>query len=447
MKRMLALVFSVLLVVSAVSCKEPTDNTSSLPVSQSPSSNIPSSNPSSSESSSSDDSALTDSSVVGPSSTPSTSRPENTVLPEEEENPSIHKDHYCYSKLLDHQKKYYEVMHDAVHNMQVSWILLGQAKENYKSDVAIVRNALASDHPDIFWLPSYYATALSTDEQGNSIVFVYFSVSADASPSYLVTNQEKEEMTEKLEKAVKEITDKVTATTPYEIELQLHNLLIERTQYSDDATDPMIYSAYGALVNKKALCEGYTRAMQLLLSRLGIESMVVTGVANNEGHMWNVVKIGQNWYHLDVTWNDMESTVPSYEYINLTDSQIMTDHSLNKNYDEFQSGELESGSVSFNIFRPACNSTEYNYYNYSGFVYTPDNNQALVDYIVGSSQNIVEVKFATKEFRDLFYNNTETYLNGINQTLASKYSDCGYYIGRITVGNTVLRLHKKETVY
>ena len=60
---------------------------------------------------------------------------------------------------------------------------------------------------------------------------------------------------------VKDGSSPVTASGHYEIELQLHDLLCGEAEYNDDADDPAIYTAYGALVNKKALCEGYSRAM------------------------------------------------------------------------------------------------------------------------------------------------------------------------------------------
>ncbi|MBQ8568409.1 MAG: hypothetical protein IJ446_04245 [Oscillospiraceae bacterium] len=71
---------------------------------------------------------------------------------------------------------------------------------------------------------------------------------------------------------------------------------------SSDIDGEYADTVYGALVDKKALCEGYARAFSYLCSRSGIENIIVTGTAG-EAHMWNMVKLDGNWYHVDVTWD------------------------------------------------------------------------------------------------------------------------------------------------
>lgn len=67
---------------------------------------------------------------------------------------------------------------------------------------------------------------------------------------------------------------------------------------------------YGALINKKAICMGYTTSFQMFMDMLGVESIIVRGEALDEEHAWNMVHIGENWYHVDCTWDDY---VPDYE--------------------------------------------------------------------------------------------------------------------------------------
>jgi hypothetical protein len=60
------------------------------------------------------------------------------------------------------------------------------------------------------------------------------------------------------------------------------------------------YTAYGALVMKKAVGEGYALAVRLLCDRLGIECYVVRGRINGQSHAWNIVGLGDGqYYHLD----------------------------------------------------------------------------------------------------------------------------------------------------
>ena len=89
--------------------------------------------------------------------------------------------------------------------------------------------------------------------------------------------------------------------------LALHDWLTQHIAY--DYADYMAgtaaekaYTAYGALVEGKAVCEGYAKAYQLLLDRCGIDAVMVSSLAMNHG--WNLVKLGDSWYHVDVTWDD-----------------------------------------------------------------------------------------------------------------------------------------------
>ncbi len=58
------------------------------------------------------------------------------------------------------------------------------------------------------------------------------------------------------------------------------------------------------------VCEGYARAFKYLCDEKGIPCVLVDGNAKNkadsagEAHMWNYVKLGEQWYAVDVTWND-----------------------------------------------------------------------------------------------------------------------------------------------
>ena len=66
---------------------------------------------------------------------------------------------------------------------------------------------------------------------------------------------------------------------------------------------------YGALVNKEAVCEGYAKAFKYLMDQIGVESIVVIGVAQDsngdtQNHAWNYINFNNVWYAIDVTWDD-----------------------------------------------------------------------------------------------------------------------------------------------
>ena len=93
-------------------------------------------------------------------------------------------------------------------------------------------------------------------------------------------------------------------------------------------------SAYHAVFNESSLCEGYSFLTYKRLSYAGIDAKIISGVAANEDHMWNLVKLNNLWYHLDVTWNDpvysgsfkKPLNYVSYDFFMLTSTQMAKTH-------------------------------------------------------------------------------------------------------------------------
>ena len=154
-------------------------------------------------------------------------------------------------------------------------------------------------------------------------------------------------------------------SSEFERELYLHDQLISLVEYHDEAEDhsseyPMAFSAYGALVDGKAVCEGYSRAMQLLSNCLGLQCALVTGVSQEIAHMWNLIRIEGDWYHLDLTWDDAAS-MSIYQYFNLTDEQISVNHTMDPLIPA--DGDSQWDRSLYNLYLPECTSLEYNYYH------------------------------------------------------------------------------------
>lgn len=78
--------------------------------------------------------------------------------------------------------------------------------------------------------------------------------------------------------------------------------IIRNTRYIDTDTFSHAYDAYGALVEKKAVCYGYAEAFYLCMKRLHIP--VKYEFNKSCTHVWNRVKVGKKWKVVDVTWNE-----------------------------------------------------------------------------------------------------------------------------------------------
>lgn len=85
----------------------------------------------------------------------------------------------------------------------------------------------------------------------------------------------------------------------------IHNYIINNSKYDSNRTDNNIVEyksdiAYGPLVEGYGICGGYSDAMELFLEDLGIKSFKIA----SDMHVWNAVELYDNWYHLDLTWDD-----------------------------------------------------------------------------------------------------------------------------------------------
>ncbi len=158
--------------------------------------------------------------------------------------------------------------------------------------------------------------------------------------SYIYSPDETEKMMKKLDTAAKKAIEGIDeAMSDAEKVLYVHDYIILNCEYDDDLER---FSAYDCLVNKSAVCMGYTLAYQLILEDyLGIECAAV--VSDSENHSWNYVRIGNNWYHSDITAddssvyvNDEESyRVPgwvSHKNVLLSDSKCKETSELHSNW-------------------------------------------------------------------------------------------------------------------
>lgn len=87
----------------------------------------------------------------------------------------------------------------------------------------------------------------------------------------------------------------------------VHDALCQKLTYGLSNNQ---YTAYGALVENTAVCQGYAAAFKLCMDLVGIDCITVGGTCTSGeeqetvSHAWNMVRLGEQWYHVDVTWDD-----------------------------------------------------------------------------------------------------------------------------------------------
>lgn len=252
---------------------------------------------------------------------------------------------YCYNSLNDTQKDMYNKILTGIYYMQTDRIYLTDDETDISKNVNLAYGAVSIDHPELFWLSGEYQLLTLGGEK------FYIKIKYD------IDETTRDAQVAALNKRVEEIIAATEGMTPPEKELYFHDYLCENVTYTNDGVSTR-YSAFGALVNGKAVCEGYSRAMQLLCKTAGINCSLIKGTSENEAHMWNVVEIYGEWYELDVTWDDLEEQGTIYEFFNITTTEMQKTH---QRYNEITSDALGVSleGLKYNLNPPQCTADEY----------------------------------------------------------------------------------------
>ena len=202
------------------------------------------------------------------------------------------------------------------------------------NDFSAAKDALDLDHSELWWIDSGYLSFRVTKEEHQDGKY-HVLIGPGRGKTYLLGGGTIENVGEKdaalqeivngfVEKAKAELKT-VNANHDYSIADQkaalvraIHTYVTEGLSYRYETecvagAEPYIRTLY-ALANKQGVCEAYSRAMQVCLTKLGIECVLVHGVQTKgtpENHMWNAVNIpddgaedADRWYVVDATWDD-----------------------------------------------------------------------------------------------------------------------------------------------
>ena len=254
----------------------------------------------------------------------------------------------------------------------------------------VVLEAFIDDHPEIFWLTNQYSYGY---RDGSTILQVYSALSPENCT----------EAAGKLRNQIETILKAMPiGLGQFDREEYLFNYLVSHCSYNyaaaDDQTQWEAFTSYGALADGSAVCEGYSRAMQLLCEYAGIPCSLVRGSGAGVGHMWNALEIDGLWYHLDVTWCD--NTFPIYNYFNVPTSVIDLTHDIGPLVSKLTDGQVCSGNIPYNLFLPSCASSEKNYFRVKGISVTADEKSVVSALALQMKKKKTSVAFYLPEPED-----------------------------------------------
>ncbi|MCR5032156.1 MAG: hypothetical protein K6A92_04780 [Lachnospiraceae bacterium] len=98
------------------------------------------------------------------------------------------------------------------------------------------------------------------------------------------------------------------------------------------------YHMEGIMLYQRAVCQGYAETFDYMMGLLGIECTICTGRAYNGqstgSHAWNRVKLGDQYYYIDATWDDpVGGWGPNYKFYMISQEQMAYDHFQSGSYD------------------------------------------------------------------------------------------------------------------
>lgn len=167
----------------------------------------------------------------------------------------------------------------------------------------------------------------------------YIQVADDAYPSVASI----------VNKAVSQAKQK-TDGSEYEMALYLHDWLLDQLEYDNSLKWS---SAESALSRELGTCQAYESAYAKLLSAAGIENAETRDA--NDGHTWNAVKLDDEWYQVDCTWDDTSDNFygdldQRHLYFCLTDELMAIAHPGHENIYTADSYATRSTSLKDNYF-------------------------------------------------------------------------------------------------
>jgi len=232
---------------------------------------------------------------------------------------ALNNDRYGYRHLdNDAQRVAYNAFVDGVGKLDATIRFTAPSISFDDIDKAI--RCVISDYPEYFWFNG--VGSISYDNSGNYA----FTTSGYTIDGKTLNADSVNAYKTQLETAAATALSGMPSGSDYDKALYLHDYLASMVEYvSDGGNDDQ--TAYGALVEGKAVCAGYARAYQYLLRKAGIESWYVTGSSKGQAHGWNLVLLNNKCYYTDVTWDDQDSYV-MHTYFMLSLEQMNATHDV-----------------------------------------------------------------------------------------------------------------------
>lgn len=289
---------------------------------------------------------------------------------------------YYFKQLTEEEQRVYRELLKGIRAREKEFYL------TISDDDSIDRSyhAVLKDHPEIFWVHNREKIYKTTYSDSDYCVFT---------PGYTYTDSEIDEIQTAMEQSFQEVRALIPEDAgDYEKVRIVYTYVIDHTQYQTGEDDQSIA---GVFWKKSAVCAGYAGAVQYLLERLDIPCIYVDGSTkgSTEGHAWDIVKIGQEYYYVDATNGDQP------DFLNGDATQLEEHKTIIYDYlcpfpEEYEKTYTPSEELTV----PACTAKDLDFYVLNQGYFEDYSWQDIYDYCKMRLDNgaaVVRFKFGSQE--------------------------------------------------
>lgn len=289
---------------------------------------------------------------------------------------------YYFKQLTEEEQRVYRELLKGIRAREKEFYL------TISDDDSIDRSyhAVLKDHPEIFWVHNREKIYKTTYSDSDYCVFT---------PGYTYTDGEIDEIQTAMEQSFQEVRALIPEDAgDYEKVRIVYTYVIDHTQYQTGEDDQSIA---GVFWKKSAVCAGYAGAVQYLLERLDIPCIYVDGSTkgSTEGHAWDIVKIGQEYYYVDATNGDQPDFLNG-DAVQLEEHKTIIYDYLCPFPEEYEKTYTPSEELTV----PACTAKDLDFYVLNQGYFEDYSWQDIYDYCKMRLDNgaaVVRFKFGSQE--------------------------------------------------
>ena len=127
--------------------------------------------------------------------------------------------------------------------------------------------------------------------------------------SYYDDAQQESEVDEKVSEIIESL--ELEEKTDFEKIAAIHDYICDNVECaSSEEEGDLLHTAYGALIDGRAVCQGYSVSLYRLLLEAGIDNRIIFGEGRSMdgeagAHTWNIIELNDEYYYIDATWDDV----------------------------------------------------------------------------------------------------------------------------------------------